>query len=349
MQNQTLENKFLPYKIVIDFAKGVRTAIPSEEASFIFKVAKEGKLLSLFCDYIDLFIGDSRRYLEKRCLLSKLYSEHLNIISEALNASGIEYYVFKTLKPFPYDMTDLDLLFANRKDMLLASKILIEKYNFKPIAKGTYSISLRKTIGDFDIDLDLQAKMSAGTFEYIEVSTIKNVIGEIGCIDRGLSLLKPELELIAIIGHAFYKDFSISLANILHFEYLRETAARSPLTMIFDYYPYLLKPFKMLNYLANSLRDITCESKHSTKKDSPRSLEYLLVTKSIRKALRKKRGMFPLPMTIIVNNYIETAKVLIKNRKFHQLKELSNLPRSRGVGLLFRRLGILPPEETIRI
>jgi hypothetical protein len=344
-----LENILLPYRIIMDFAKGIRTMVPSELAPLVFRVAKEGKLLSLFCDHMDVFIGYTKQYLEKRCLLTKLYNEYLGIVGEKLNASGVEYYVFKTLKPFAYDMTDLDLLFTNMKDMLSASKILIEKYGFKLIARGTYSISLRRTIGGLDVDLDLQTKIAAGTFEYIEISNIKDIIGEIGYINKGLSLLKPELELIVITGHAFYKDFLISLANTLYYKYLQEIIDGDTLKTIFEYYPHLFKPFKTLNYLVNSLRDIIYIDKYSIDKDSHRSLEYLLVIRSVHGALRKGRGILPLPVTIIVSNYVKTAKVLVKNRKFHQLRELSNLPRSRGVGLLFRRIGVLPPEETIRM
>jgi hypothetical protein len=344
-----LEHMLLPYRIIMDFATGIRITVPGESASLVFKVAKEGKLLSLFCDYMDVFTGFNRRYLEKRCLLTKLYTEHLDIVGEKLNASGIEYYVFKTFKPFAYDMTDLDLLFMNRKDMLLASKMLIEICGFKPIARGTYSIALRKTIGGLDIDLDLQTRIAAGTFEYVEVSNIKNIMREIGYTSRKLSFLKPELELVVITGHTFYKDFSISLANILYFDYLRRTINRSILNTILEHYPYLLKPFKLLDYFVNSLQDTIHIGKYPITSDSMKCLECLLMRKSICEVLRKEQGTFPLPLPIAARNYIETANTLVKNHKYNQLYELLNLPRSRGVGLLFRRIGVLPPEETLRV
>jgi hypothetical protein len=342
------ESTLLPYRVIIDFIKGIKTTIPGVLEHSLFKVSKEGKLLSLFCDYRDIFTGRSREYLEKRCLLTKLYTEHLAVIGEELNTNGVVYYVFKTLKPFPYDMTDLDLLFIDKRDMLLASKALIEKYGFKPIARGTYSISLRKTIRGLDIDLDLQTKIAAGTFEYIEISNIRKIVDETGYTSGKLSLLRPELELIVVMGHAFYKDFSISLANILYFDYLRRTISGSILNAILEHYPYLLKSFKLLNYFVNSLLDIIHTGKCYTISDPNSSLEYLLMRKSICEAFRKKQGFFPLPLLIVATNYVKTTTILIKNHKNHQLYELLNLPRSRGVGLLFRRIGALPPEETIR-
>jgi len=343
------ESSLLSYRMIMNLAKGIKTTIQNIPEHSLFKVAKEGKMLSLFCNYKDIFTGRSRECLEKRCLLTKLYTEHLAIMGEELYTNGLVYYVFKTLKAFPYDMTDLDLLFINRKDMLRASKVLIEKHGFKPIARGTYSISLRKTIRELDIDLDLQTKIAAGTFEYIEISNIKKIVGEIGYTSGELSLLRPELELIVVLGHAFYKDFSISLANILYFEYLLGITNKSVLEAVFKYYPHLLKPFKLLNYLTRSLRDAIYADKYVVADEAGNNLEYLLIRKSIYKALRKEQGVFPLPLLTVANNYVETARMLAENRKFRQLRELLNLPRSRGVGLLFRRIGMLPPEETIRM
>lgn len=333
----------------MNLAKGIKTAIQNIPEHSLFKVAKEGKMLSLFCDYKDIFTGRSREYLEKRCLLTKLYTEHLAIIGEELYTNGLVYYVFKTLKAFPYDMTDLDLLFIDRKDMLRASRVLIEKHGFKPIARGTYSISLRRTIRELDIDLDLQTKIAAGTFEYIEISNIKKIVGEIGYTSGELSLLRPELELIVVLGHAFYKDFSISLANILYLEYLRGITNKGVLEAVFKYYPHLLKPFKLLNYLTRSLRGAVYADKYVVADEAGNNSEYLLIRKSIYKALRKEQGVFPLPLLTVAINYVETARMLIENRKFGQLRELLNLPRSRGVGLLFRRIAMLPSEETIRM
>jgi hypothetical protein len=343
-----LENTLLPYRVIMDLARGIKVTIPSI-SDLLFRVAKEGKILSLFCDYRDIFTGRNREYLEKRCLLTKLYTELLAIIGEELNTNGIVYYVFKTLKPFPYDMTDLDLLFIDRREMLHASKVLIKKHGFKPIARGTYSISLRKIIKGLDIDLDLQTRIAAGTFEYIEISNIEKIVDEVGYTSGKLNLLRPELELIVVMGHTFYKDFSISLANTLYFKYLRGTIDKGVLETIFKYYPHLIKPFKLLKYLIYYLQNAIYADKYLTTDRTENNLEHLLIRKSVHKALREKRGTFLLPLFTIVNNYVETTRILIENNRYRQLHELLNLPRSRGVVLLFRRLCELPPEETIRM
>ena len=332
----------------MDSVRGSKVNISRELFPRIFKIAKEGKLLSLICNYVEDFPEDFKPYLEKRCLLTKFYYECLRIVAEELNSKGVEYYIIKTIKPFAYDMTDLDLLIIDGKEMLFASKILVEKHGFKPISKGTYSISLRKIVEGLDIDLDLQTRIAAGTFEYIVVSDIKKQIGGIGYIKDGLNLLRPELELCTVIGHAFYKDLTISLANILHARFLLGIINRGTLSIIFDNYQYLVKPFKLLNTIINLLQGLLYTNKSNAKFEQG-GLEYLLISKSVYETLEKGRGIFNIPLTLVASTYMETANKLIKGHRYHQLEELLTLPHSRGIALLFRRMGVLPPEETIRI
>jgi hypothetical protein len=245
----------LIYKTVISFALNNITIdnVDKESMLLLFKIAREGKLLSTFCKYMEYFLEylpeDYKSYLRYRCTLTRFYNTYLETVGEELNSKDIEYYIFKTIKPFAYDMTDIDILFIRRKGMLLASKLLINKHGFKPIARGTHSIALRKTINGFDIDLDLQTKISAGTFEYLPILNIKNHLGEIGYIKNNLKVLRPELELSIIAGHAFYKDFTISLASILHAWYLFDTVNKSILSTILSFHQHMVKPLKYLAFL----------------------------------------------------------------------------------------------------
>jgi len=340
----------LPYKTIVALARGSTVNIPSNLLPQVYKVAKEGKLLSLLCNCIEDIPEEFRLYLEKRCLLTELYREHLRIIAEELNLKGLEYYIFKTVKPFAYDMTDIDLLFINRKEMLSASKLLIEKHKFKPISKGTYSISLRKTLGDLDVDLDLQTKIAAGTFEYIVISDIKKQLGgEIGYMINGLNLLRPELELSVIMGHAFYKDFQISLANILYFIHLLKTIDKEAIKVIFVSYPYLARPFKILSFLTNLLQMALHSSNSSIMRKFQGDMEYVLPAKSFYKSIINYNGYFNIPLILSMDVYRETIYVLIKRRQYSQLKEIVCLPRSRGIRQLLTRIGALPPEEPIRV
>jgi len=340
----------LPYKIIVALAQGSVVDIPSNLFSQVYKVAKEGKLLSLLCNYIENVPEEFRLYLEKRCLLTEFYSEYLRIIAEELSSEGLEYYIFKTVKSFAYDITDLDLLFIDRKEMLSASKLLIERHKFKPISKGTYSISLRKTVKSLDVDLDLQTKIAAGIFEYIVISDIKKRLGgEIGYMKNGLNLLCPELELGVIVGHAFYKDFQISLANILHSTYLLRTINKAVVKVIFANYPYLIRPIKMLSLLTNLLQMTLHNNENSLTRKHHGSTEYAPLIKSFYKSITNYNGHFNIPLILSMDVYRETIYMLVKRRQYSQLKEIARLPQSRGISQVLRRIKVLPPEEPFRV
>jgi len=298
---------------------------------------------------MEYFPKPLKPYLAKRCQLTKLYQEYLEIITEELTSEGIEYYVFKTIKPFAYDMTDIDILITDKKELSLASRKLMKNHGFKVISKGTYSITLRKTINGLDIDLDLQTRIAAGTFEYVAISDLRRQVKEIGCIKNGLSLLRPELELNVVIGHTFYKDFAISIANILYARHLLRRIDKHYLSLVFDNHRYLVRPFKLLNYIITIFQEIFNVSGNSEERGFQRSKEYLFIMRNFYRVIRGRRGILSIPLVLVAGIYGETMKILMEDRRYRQLREIINLPRSRGVKLLFRRIGFLPPEETIRV
>jgi len=342
----------LPFKIIVELsqssASGITTQTDSNILARVFKIAKEGKLLSLFCNYVEHFPRHFMVYLKKRCLLTKLYQDYLKIVSEELNFEGIEYYVFKTVKPFAYDMTDIDILIPNKKELIKATNMLMRKYGFRVIKKGTYSISLRKVIGGFDVDLDLQMRVATGTFEYIVISDLKQMEG-IGCVSNRLHLLRPEIELLIVVGHTFYKDFEISLANILYARYLLKRVNKHYLSKVLSEYRYLLRPFKLTNFIVNTFHYILNAGTISKRQSSQEEIVYYIMERIIYNSIKELRGNIRIPLILAAKLYGEVIKVLAENHRYTQLREIVSLPRSRGTGILFRRIGLLPPEETIKV
>lgn len=343
----------LPFRIIVEHSQSLipGTIVQGNSDIFaqVFKITKEGKLLSLFCNYMEHFPRHLKTYLKKRCQLTKLYQKYLMIIAEELNSEGIEYYVFKTVKPFAYDMTDIDILIPNKRELFITSRRLMRKYGFRIISKGTYSVTLRKTINEFDIDLDLQTRIAAGTFEYIVNSDLKKQIGDIGYISNGLSLLRPEIELTVVIGHTFYKDLEIPIANILHARDLLKIIDKHRLGVILSNYRYLLRAFKLLNYIVSIFHKILNTDVDVEKRSFQKDREYFIMARSFYSAIKEMRGSIKIPLVLVAELYGETIKILVESRRYTQLKEIINLPRSRGIGLLLRRIGFLPPEETIKV
>lgn len=314
----------------------------------VFRMSKEGKILSLFNNFINYFPIEFQPYLEKRCDLTNFYLEYSRAISEELNTGGVEHYIFKTIRPFAYDMTDIDILIVGKKDMLAASGILTKKLGFRVVSKGTYSLTFRKSINGFDIDVDLQSRVSAGTFEYISISETKRTIGKIGYIRNGMSLLRPELELAVITGHVFFKDLAVSLADLIYTDYLIKIVDEKNLTTILEHNKHLITPVSMMYYLTNVFREILSDKDFRKSFPDKCSKKIMLLAYHALNQLRKCNGHITIPLLLSISVYLETFTALIKERRYKQLLEIVKMPQSRGVKLFFRRLRILPQEETIR-
>ena len=345
-------NDLLALKVIMDVYRGridrlsdMKSKTISEQ---VFRMAKEGKMLSIFCNFIDYFPKEFQPYLKKRCSLTNLYLEYLKIISKELSTKGIEHYFFKTIKPLAYDMTDIDVLIIEKKDTLTASEVVMKKLGIKVVSKGTYSLTFRKTVNGLDVDIDIQSRISAGTFEYISISEVKRTVGEIGYIKNDISLLRPELELTIITGHSFFKDLVVSLADLISAGYLIKTADKKTLTIILKHNKHMIMPFSMIYYLTNIFKDIFSDDLQSNPSDKC-STKFMLLTQHTLNQLRECNGRITIPLFLSIEVYLKTLAILIEEHRYKQLLEIVEMPQSRGVKLFFRRLGFLPQEETIRI
>jgi hypothetical protein len=342
----------LALKVIMDVYNGRSNSLmllkSKPISEHVFRMSKEGKMLSLFCSFINYFPMEYRPYLEKRCKLTSLYLKYLKIISEELGNEGIEYYIFKTIKPFAYDMTDIDVLIVKKKDLLKASGILIKKLGFRIVSKGTYSLTFRKTVNGLDIDIDLQSRVSAGTFEYISISETKRIMDDIGYIRNGISLLRPELELVIITGHVFFKDLSVSLADLIYADLLIKIINEKDFITILEYNRHLIMPFGVMHYLTSVFKGNFSNDFQSRLPDKY-SKKFMPLARHVLNRLKECGGRITIPLSLSIEVYLEVMSAYIRERHYKRLLEIIKLPQSRGVKLLFRRLGILPQEEAIRI
>jgi len=344
--NKIHRDNVVALRIVVDNCMGKLNleAFPSikikEISSKVFQIAKEGKVLSSLHTLFDLFSETHRSYLRKRIELTQLYLKQLKMIAEELNSNGIEYYVFKTIKPFPYDMTDIDLLFTDKVSMLKASTIIIGKLGYKAVSKGTYSLTLRRTINGYDIDVDLQPGIYVGTLGYIKVIKLKEVISELGYFKENIHILRPELELAVIAGHSTFKDFSISLANVMHADYILGTIDEEALLSILRYNIHLVKPVIIVYSIVNALKNVIELSSGKKTIKPGNHIESLIINQ-----LMKGRGNLVIPLNASVETYLDTFQAFLKYHEYGSLLEMIKLPSSRGIGILFRRVKLLPYDS----
>ncbi len=125
-------------------------------------------------------------------------------ISDDFNASGIDYAVFKTIKPFMYNPSDIDVLISY-EDRRLACDLLLRK-GYTSEVKDATCITMRN-----EMDVDLYTEPSVSDIPYLrrdelmENSAYKEMNG------TKVSVLSDLAEFIAVMSHSLYKEQMLTL------------------------------------------------------------------------------------------------------------------------------------------
>jgi hypothetical protein len=156
------------------------------------------------------------------------------------------------------------------------------------------------------------------------------------------------LELIIIAGHVFFKDFIVSLADLIYADYLIRTIDEKDFITVLEHNKHLIIPFSTICYLTSVLKGNFSNDFQSCFPDKY-SKKFILLVRRALNQLKGCSGRITIPLSLSTEVYLKAMLAFIREHHYKQLLEIIKLPQSRGVKLLFRRLGILPQEETIGV
>ncbi len=139
--------------------------------------------------------------------LIKQYQNTVRIvkdISELFNAGGVNYAIFKTIKPFEFTPSDIDVLVSDQD--CKRAMIVLQGAGYGAIQKDMFCVSMRK---EMTVDLYLEPSVSniayLKTEELMEDLTFKNIDGV------RVNTLSAQGEFIAVISHSLFKEQMITL------------------------------------------------------------------------------------------------------------------------------------------
>jgi len=256
--------------------------------------------------------------------LEKRRNAQIRSIIEVMNFAEklrIRLLIVKTLKPFEYVPDDVDILIIDDEHLQIFVDALLKQGYFVR-KKGTPEVTLRKVDGGTFVDLDIHTKMGAGPYEYIDKHYLwrRRVYGRLG--DEDVITPNDIDELLIAAAHAILKEFTVTLADIIHIVSLIFLNKRIVYEAISQArYTGLLKP---LGYLL--------------------SLAYQTLAYSLKEL--KQHGIttpkFPckVPMTVVASAYLENLRYKLKVRRLRPIKELLKIPSSKGIGTLLRHVGL---------
>ena len=201
------------------FIKPVEVILKREELPKLYNYALRNKIALLFLDR-----HRKKADLERlESVYKKRYARYLKInalmseISQLLIKADVEHAIFKTIRPYIAETSDVDILILrNDKEYFKAIKIFRDMYSL--LGYGPESMTFYSSKADIGIDFYRNIAVSHLVYlnkEEIAEYTIKKDF----CCGQYVMTLTPEADLLAIISHSIIKEQMFTLGEYYTFLY----------------------------------------------------------------------------------------------------------------------------------
>ena len=158
------------------------------------------------CENCDELKKSYMRLREREAAMLFQIKEIVNTLSEY----NINYAVFKTLKPFPYIASDIDLLFFADEGSKKALKAFVRS-GYKLLNSGPLNFTM------FDLEsgikIDLYDEITVSRIAYMDKRKMEEYVTETTIDNVQVPVLAPEVDLLSAIAHSFYKEQLYTLAD----------------------------------------------------------------------------------------------------------------------------------------
>ena len=191
------------------------TSLEVDRAIELFPVAKLNKIALLFLE--SLKFGDHST-LEAH--LSCYRSKHMktlaltSLVSDLFEEEHIQYAIFKTLKPFPYTPSDIDVLLCSTDELSNASQIL-EKKGLRSIEKDFFGLTMFS--GEYGLNVDLTTEVAVSGLIYLDKNLLFNHVSQVKVNGFKVQTLSPHADLVTTAAHCMYKEQMYTLSDYYTF------------------------------------------------------------------------------------------------------------------------------------
>jgi hypothetical protein len=170
----------------------------------LFNLAKLNKIPLL---YLESIIIKKSSPLETQLLYYRgRYERTLDLtaqVSGLFGESDIRYVLFKTLKPFPYTPSDIDVLFWSNQDLLNAC-FLLKKRGFTVLDTDLNGVTMYSFKHQLNVDLTTAVAVSG--FTYLDKTMLFNNKAQVKINGVNVQTLAPSADLVTVAAHCMYKE-----------------------------------------------------------------------------------------------------------------------------------------------
>lgn len=206
----------------LDLVRVIDSQVTNEKRNFLYK---DEALLELFIlavkNKIPLFYLETVKNLCADC--DRLQGYYMNLkekeqalfhvleqIVSVLSKYSVDYLVFKTLRPFPFIASDIDLLFFSHDQARKALEVFTQN-GYELIGPKAGNLTLVDSRSG--IKIDLYKEISVSNIVYLDKSKISECVTQATLNELSVPLPTPEADLLLFIGHSFYKEQLFTLAD----------------------------------------------------------------------------------------------------------------------------------------
>lgn len=187
--------------------------VDEEKINELYSSAKQNRIPLYFLDVLNN--SDDLFFLKN--IYIEAYERYLKIfdtmakVSEYLTSMGIEYAIFKSIKPFPDASVDIDTIIFNTKEYVDLVK-LFPKKGWPIIGYGPQSVTCYDA--ESDVGIDLYREIAVSSVIYVDKDKLKQHITEkLLPNNQKVYTLEYEADLLCTVAHSVIKEQMFTLAE----------------------------------------------------------------------------------------------------------------------------------------
>lgn len=189
--------------------------LPDKFATFL-NLAEKNKIPLLFLRAVD---SSSENSFVKSILLN--YEERhqrtldlIKFVAYLLESERISYTVFKTLKPFPYLPSDVDILLRSDDNLKTAVKQLTAE-GCVMLDSDLYGVTMFSPV--YKLNIDLTTHVAVSGMVYADKKLLFNHVCDVNVDGKTVRTLKPSVDLLIVAGHSVFKEQMYTLSDYYSF------------------------------------------------------------------------------------------------------------------------------------
>lgn len=193
--------------------EGLSSKLRIEDFESFLQLAEQNKIPLLFLQTVTC----NKSIQSTLSLYEGRYKNTLDLIADTaalFEKTNVSYALFKTLKPFPYTPSDIDVLLKSNESLQAVAKTLTAN-GCIPLDKDNYGMTLFSPRHRMNIDLTTQIAVSG--LVYVSKKLVFDHLCEVEVNGASVQTLKAPVELLVVAAHSLFKEQTYTLSDYYTF------------------------------------------------------------------------------------------------------------------------------------